>query len=60
MLIKAVLTQDGEPLAEYPIDPRDFAEGAKIAIAEFQRRFPNISLLNERVSLRFLNLKAEA
>jgi hypothetical protein len=50
MVAKAVLMKAGYVIGEceVPIEaPTDVSEGAKLAYAEFHRRFPAVSFLNE-------------
>lgn len=56
MVIKAVLRKAGYVIAEceVPIEaPPDISEAARLAYAEFQRRFPSISFLSDDTWVQF-------
>jgi hypothetical protein len=53
-----VVLRNGEPLFEYPIDldaDVGLAVGATMALSEFHRLNPTISLLDPEISIRFEN-----
>jgi hypothetical protein len=56
MVARAVLMKAGYVIAEceVPIEaPTDVSEAAKLAYAEFHRRFPTLSFLNEDICVLF-------
>jgi hypothetical protein len=58
MNTKLVVLRNGEPLFEYPIEldaDVGLAVGATMALSEFHRLHPTISLLNPKISIRFKN-----
>src|SRR5262245_35951243 len=58
MNTKLVVLRNGEPLFEYPIEldaDVGLAVGATMALSEFHRLNPTISLLDPEISIRFKN-----
>jgi hypothetical protein len=58
MNTKLVVLRNGKPLFEYPIDLNadvGLAVGATMALSEFHRLNPTISLLDPEISIRFKN-----
>ena len=58
MNTKLVVLRNGEPLFEYPIEldaDVGLAVGATMALSEFRRLNPTISLLDPEISIRFKN-----
>src|SRR4029434_3927134 len=58
MNTKLVVLRNGEPLFESPIEldaDVGLAVGATMALSEFHRLHPTISLLNPEISIRFKN-----
>jgi hypothetical protein len=58
MNTKLVVLRNGRPLFEYPIEldaDVGLAVGATMALSEFHRLHPTISLLDPEISIRFKN-----
>jgi hypothetical protein len=58
MNTKLVVLRNGKPLFEYPIEldaDVGLAVGATMALSEFHRLNPTISLLDPEISIRFKN-----
>jgi hypothetical protein len=58
MKTKLVVLRNGKPLFEYPIEldgDAGLAVGATMALSEFRRLSPTISLLDPEISIRFEN-----
>jgi hypothetical protein len=58
MNTKLVVLRSGKPLFEYPIELNadvGLAVGATMALSEFHRLNPTISLLDPEISIRFKN-----
>ena len=58
MNTKLVVLWNGRPLLEYPIEldaDVGLAVGATMALSEFHRLHPRISLLDPKISIRFKN-----
>jgi hypothetical protein len=58
MNTKLVVLWNGRPLLEYPIEldaDVGLAVGATMALSEFRRLHPRISLLDPEISIRFKN-----
>lgn len=56
MVVKAVLMKAGYVIAECEVPIKastDVSEGAKLAYAEFHRRFPTVSFVNEDTWVQF-------
>ena len=56
MMAKAIFMFSGRAVLEYPIpynEPGDLIAGAKEAFDAFERQFPDVSLIDNRVSVKF-------
>jgi hypothetical protein len=63
MNTKLVVLRSGKPLFEYPIELNadvGLAVGATMALSEFHRLNPTISLLDPEISIRFKNSSGAA
>jgi hypothetical protein len=56
MNAKLTILKDGKPIFEYPVvinDPSDFEQHAHDCLAHFVQRHPNVSFLDDNISLKF-------
>jgi hypothetical protein len=54
---KVVFLQAGEPIGEYPVPLTDIDSGVKAAFDEFRRAFPDLSLFDSDIAVRFEKLE---